>query len=133
MVGFNTGKTYSYSDKFDRWEPKQKTVGMRAYDPRQIFQYAFDNTDRYGVVLYSLRELAEAIDIRRETMEHYFKDFQDMGWIEKFSRASYRILVKPDEIEWTDQVYERLAELRKWHQQAYRKKQEAKGITKENI
>ena len=113
-----------FSPFLSKLEPKEKQLGSRTYDPRQLYQYIFDNSDRYGIIVYTQKELAEAIRIQRETMNYFFKDFIEMGMIEKVNKNTFKVLVDPNEFEWTEEVYNRLSELRKTHQTYYRKQQQ---------
>jgi hypothetical protein len=111
-----------YSPFLSELQPTEKTTGKRTYDPKQIYQYLFDNTDRYGIIIYTQAELAEAIKIRYETMNYIISDFISVGFIEKVNKKTFRILQHPDKIEWTEELYKRLSELRKTHQTYYRRK-----------
>ena len=103
-------------------EPKERIRGMRAYDPEQVYRYLFDNSDRYGIIIYTQKDLAEAIKIQRETLNYFYQDFLAIGLLEKVSRAKFKVMVHPDEFEWTDEVYDTLSRLRKRHQYAYKEK-----------
>lgn len=103
---------------------EKKQPGRKTYDPKQIFQYLFDNSDRYGIIVYTQKELADAIRVHRETMNYIYQDFMQIGLLEKVDKKTFRILQEPDKFEWTEEVYDRLAELRKTHQTYYRRKQQ---------
>lgn len=111
-----------FSPYLSELQPKEKSqVGKRTYDPRQLYQYLFDNSDRYGIIVYTQKELADAIRVQRETINYIIKDFIEMGFMEKIGRSTFKVLIKPEDIEWTEEVYNRLSELRKTHQTYYRK------------
>lgn len=120
------------SPYLDLVEPEVETVGQRAYDPQQIYMYLFDNVDRNMVLLYSQKELAEAISMSREVLNYFIRDAIDLGWIEKESK-SFKLIKRPDEIEWTKELYAKLTMLRRWHQPYFRKKFEQQGLTKGDI
>jgi hypothetical protein len=100
----------------------KSTKGSRSYDPRQVYQYIFDNSDRYGIIVYTQFELADAIKIQRETMNYFFLDFMTLGFIEKINKKTFKVLRDPKTIEWTDELMDELERLRKTHQTYYRRK-----------
>jgi hypothetical protein len=124
--------TKKISPYIDLLEPEAYTSGQKPYDSQQIYMYLFDNVDRNMVLLYSQKELAEAIGIARESLNYFIRDAIDLGWIEKESK-SFKLVKRPDEIEWTKELYAKLGMLRRWHQPYFRKKFEEQGLTKGDI
>lgn len=102
---------------------EKDTKGRRGYDPSQIYMYLYANIDRYGVIAHTQKEMAEAIQMSKESMGNFYQDFLALGLIEKVSNREFKVLVKPDEINW-DEIYEDFLKLRKRHQPAAYGKQE---------
>lgn len=124
--------TKKLSPYLDLLEPGENVTGQRGYDPKQLYQYLFDNVDRNMVLLYTQRELAEAIEMSREALNYFMVDIADLGWLEKEGKK-WRMVKTPNEIEWNKETYNKLLMLKRWHQPYYRKQYEAEGITKGDI
>ena len=95
--------------------------GRRPYEPSHIYRFLFDNTDKHGVVLYTLKELARTAIIDVNVLKYHISDMKKLGYITDHGRG-YRLLKTPSEIEWNDELYDKLDELRKTHFSRYKKK-----------
>lgn len=102
--------------------PKKDRAGRRGYDPEQILQYLYENTDRIGVIIYSQKDMADAIDMSRESMGNFYMDFQTLGFIEKIDARNFQFIVNPKDVIWDEELYETFFALRKRHQPAYNNK-----------
>jgi|JI7StandDraft_1071085.scaffolds.fasta_scaffold254329_2 hypothetical protein len=109
--------------KFLDLGPTKEGKGRRGYNPEQIYQYLYDNIDRTGVIMYTQKDMAEAIDMSREAIGNFYKDFETLGFLEKVDRWNFKVLYKPEEIVWDRELYDRFFQLRKRHQPAYTNKE----------
>lgn len=111
------------------WSTKSKSpyIGLREgsarpfYEPSQMYEFLFDNTDRHGVLLYSIRDLARAAMIGRTGLQFFIIDMKKLGYIEDHGHKGSRLLYKPSEIEWTDELYAELKVFRKERSDKVRK------------
>lgn len=101
---------------------KRPGAGRRSYEPSHIYRYLFDNTDQNGVLLYTLNELARVAKVDYHTFSYLISDFEEVGLVEKMDRQ-FKFKVHPSQIEWNDELYEQLDELKKRHFSSYKKKE----------
>lgn len=103
----------------------------RAYEPSHIYRFLFDNTDRHGVLLYGIMELADTAVVHRHLITRFIADMKTLGYMEDF-HGKPRLLFKPSEIEWNEELYQKLDELRKTHFTSYRNNHKKKTKKKES-
>lgn len=104
---------------------KKGSLGPGFYDPKEIYNYLFTNTDKYGILVYSVKSLAEAVKLTQPYLTNLANNFVAAGLIEKTPPKTWRLLYKPDEIDWENEEFqELLAELRASVQ--YKNKQKEK-------
>ena len=87
--------------------------GRRPYEPKHLYQYLFDNTDRHGVVLYSLSQLANTAQVTWHKLGNFVADMKKLGYMETYGPRGVRIKVHPSKVDWEGGVYDKLDELKK--------------------
>lgn len=98
--------------------PPKKSKGRRGYSPEQIYRYLYENIDRTGIISYTQKEMAEAINMSREGLGNFYQDFTTLGLLEKVDRWNFKVLYKPEDVDWSEEFYEKFFALRKRHQPA---------------
>jgi hypothetical protein len=116
-----TGKKSPFFDE----EDPDPNGGVTGYRRDQIYRYLFDNTDRYGIIVYSIIDLARAAQVDRHRLGFIFKEFVEMGLMDKVGKK-YRCLVDPDEYDWGEEFLAESKRIRKKFQYYYKQKEKEK-------
>lgn len=108
-------KTRDYSNIISRGGNDGKR-GFRPYSRQEIYQWLYDNSDIRGIVIYSQKEVAEKLGIGYQNISTIYSDFVKIGFMKKHSAREFEVVHHADEVEWTEEILEKLSEIRKVHQ-----------------
>lgn len=109
---------YEGSPYFTKRVKKMKTTGKEyfTYDPREIYDFLFTNTDRSGRLIHTLPELAEAAKLDKKYLTSMVNDFEYLGLVEfegPTVTRQVKMLYPTDLIDWEDEEFQdRIALLR---------------------